>query len=117
ALAGELERSSSEFDRSLARLARAGAAALRDEPEGVLAPFRDYDPQLLPPALAELGYEITSFARRAPSGGGLDASPLNHLRNKLIEALDLPPALREGLLRVGRNTLESLPGSLLPCPC
>jgi serine/threonine-protein kinase len=88
-------------DRSLPRLARAGASALRDDVDGVLRQYEDVliDEQR-DPALNELSYEILQRARRRADRLSSQAARLKTLEEKVAEALQLQPLVRLELLNL-----------------
>jgi serine/threonine-protein kinase len=87
----------------LARMARAGAAALRNDASAALEQFRQWpNPTLMDPPLAELGIEIVLIAAGSPSGGGTNRVTLRTLYEGLLEPLQLT-----GLARLGADPFPS----------
>jgi serine/threonine-protein kinase len=88
--AAERERSGREIYVGLARMALAGASALRNDATAVLDQFgQGLNIDIMDPALAELGYEIVVLAGRTPSGAGTNAGRLEKLRTSLLEPLQV----------------------------
>lgn len=88
--AAEHDRGNDPRWLSLARLARAAAAARRDDASAVLEQFRSWQNlELMDPVLAEVALEITMLASRTPSGQGTNRGPLAKLVSGLLEPLQL----------------------------
>jgi serine/threonine-protein kinase len=104
-LADELDAARVRLEREawepIARLARAAAAARRDDAHGVLEPFRSWtNLALIDPAQAAVALEIVLAARRLPSAAGTSTVPLNRVRDQLLTALALDgPFIRQPLER------------------
>jgi hypothetical protein len=101
-LAAELARSEKWRHESLARVARAGAAALRDDPDQVIDQLENVKFNV-DPELTELSLEITFYALAHSSGPGTHTSRLTKLENDMVEALHLKPFLNE---RIKQSILE-----------
>lgn len=99
ALANQLSTSPRAQDQALARVALAGSAALKNEPEEVLAQFNETRFDLLDPGITELGFEIVEFCRQnlrnAPASV---TSRLAKFRDNLADTLQIGPLMRMGLL-------------------
>jgi hypothetical protein len=92
ALSGALAEAAARGDppdwRALERLSRAAAAALRGDADAVLAQFRGWpNLELIDPAQAALGLEITQRVRRRPANAGPSAGPLDKLARDLVAAV------------------------------
>jgi hypothetical protein len=99
ALADQLKRSAQPQDQALARVALAGSAALRNQPEDVLGQFNETRFELLDPGIAELAFEIAEVSRRTPGEAqGSTATRLDRLRDQLADILQIGPIVRLGLI-------------------
>jgi eukaryotic-like serine/threonine-protein kinase len=87
ALAADLERSTRDLDKSLATVARAAAAALRDDAQEVHGKLGHLPTTTLDPALAELALEAIARARNDATITATDQAALNRLRHALLGAL------------------------------
>lgn len=103
ALAAALEAAPTKQDGSLARAARAGGAALRDDAEGVLHAYDNTAAlDLQPPPLNELGLEVVDRAQRAVGRESSISGRLRNLEERLNEALKIFPWLRADFLGTDR---------------
>src|SRR5262249_33425881 len=99
ALAADLERSKREHNQSLAHIARAGAAALRDETQELVSQLNKLPLEKLDPSLAELALETVLRVPRDRVAAA-DRSTLNKLRNNLMVALRIELLEQFKLLKV-----------------
>jgi hypothetical protein len=94
--AAELARSERAHDHHLGRVARAAAAALREDTEELIDQLDDLDAARLDPALAEIALEATLRALRRTTGPSNLEAQLRKQRNALVNALQLqflPPKM------------------------
>lgn len=102
ALGSQLERSSQVREQAIGRMAKAGVAALGNQPEEVLGLFPDSSFDRLDPALNELGLEIADFSRRQLGRSQPSVvARLNRLCEQLADALQIGPLIRLGLISLG----------------
>jgi serine/threonine protein kinase len=101
-LASELRTSNGTAAATLARIARAGAAALRGEHDELLAQFDGASFDTRDPALNELSLEIVLFARRGQAATGPLAARLRKLEDQLNLALQIDPLIRMALVPPSR---------------
>jgi len=91
ALAGELERSGQADYVELSKVAKAAAAALGDQAEGVNAEITPLMASLRRnPPLAELALEVISRVMNPAPGSAAPSLDLSPLRNQLADALKIP---------------------------
>jgi hypothetical protein len=98
-LAADLERSKREHNQALGRIARAAAAALRDDAQEVNSQLSSLSPEKLDASLAEFALEAVLRAGRGRVAS-TDAQALNRLRTNLMIALRVEALEQLNLLRV-----------------
>jgi serine/threonine-protein kinase len=89
ALADDLDRSTRDRDKVLAKAAHAGVLALRGDPQEVVDKVKGLLGTTLDPEVAELGLEVVSRARKAADLSPTDREGLNNVRSRLVNALKL----------------------------
>ncbi len=99
-LSSELDASGNAANVALARVARAGVAAIRGDAQSVLSAYDGVNIPLQDPALCELGLEAAILARRKTNAPGTLDESLRALQGQLAEVLQIQPLVGLGLIQL-----------------